>query len=1446
MVTNIFQWRSLKTRVTLVTLAIFIGGIWSLAFYASRMLHEDMQRLLGEQQFASATFIARDLDQELGDRLHALETISGRLHPTELDNASGLQKFLEDRTIFQGLFNAGVVIYRRDGTAIAEVPRTGERIGVNYMKRNVIAAALNEGRATISPPVVDNLLLAPALAMAVPIRDAQGIVIGALSGETNMDRPNFLDKIKEGRYGKTGGYLLIAPQHRLIITATDTSRIMQKLPAPGAHPLIDRFIQGFEGYTVFVNPMGVEVLSSAVRVPVTGWILATTLPTEEAFAPIRAMQRHMLLATILLTLLAGSLTWWFLKRQLTPLSVAVGALTSMSGSKQPLLPLPITRLDEIGDLIGGFNRLLGTLNHRETLLRQILDTSSVAIFLVDLNGRITQANQRMAEMFGCSLEALEGSEYVTLVHPSERDIARQKMLALLASTIPAVDLDRRYWRADHSEFWGRLTGKRFFDANGEEHGLVGVIADITERKQAQDVLRASEERSHAIAESAFDAIITADEAGRIVGWNPAAERIFGYTESEIIGQALTQLMSARDRDAHLAGFHRARTDGVPGVLGKRIEVTGVRKDASEFPMDLTRSKWVGQGGLFFTGIVRDISERRAQETQLKLAAQVFAQAREGITVTDAQRNIIMVNEAFTGISGYTEAEVLGKNPRVMSSGRQDPEFYRAMWALINTEGHWAGEIWNRHKNGTVYAEWLEISVLRDAKGQVTHYAGTFSDLSASKAAENRIQWLSHFDALTGLPNHAMLEDRTTLAISMMQRANEPLTMMLVGFDHFRSVNDALGPQVGDTLLMEMAKRLSHALREQDTVARSGGKEFVLVLPGTSSGGAAHLAAELLWKLAEPYDLGDQETTLTASIGIATYPDNGGDFNTLFKAAVIALHRAQALGRDSFHFYSEDIYQQVLAREHMTKALRHAVKLDQLQLVYQPLVDLQTGQISGMEALLRWQHPELGAVSPAQFIPLAEESGLIKNIGEWVLRRACRDIRNWLDSGLTIPPVAINVSPLQFRDPDLVAQVRNALSGSRLDAGLIYIEVTESALMDNVPGSEAMLKELKDLGIKLSLDDFGTGYSSLSYLKRFSFDKVKIDQSFVRDVATSQSDNVLVKVIISMAHGLGMKVVAEGVETEAQCEIMRSSVCDEIQGYFFSRPVSAPGIEKLFAEGRQLPPHLLRLQKPQRTLLLVDDEPNIVASLKRLFRRDGLLILTASSGAEGLDMLSRYKVDVIISDQRMPGMSGVEFLRAAKASHPGTIRIVLSGFTELQSVTDAINEGAVYRFLTKPWDDEQLREHVQQAFAYKELQEENEQLNIKIRTTNQELVAANRQLGEVLQQAHHQLGRDETSLAIMREALQHIPLPVIGVDKDGLMALVNTAAERLFAREGPLLGIELASTLPTLDATLAISAEGLPHELLIEGNNYLVKWDTMGAHSRSQGKLVTFTPSGART
>lgn len=530
-----FQWRSLKTRVTLFTLAIFLTGIWSLTFYAGRILREDLQRLLGDQQFSTVSLLAAQVNQELGDRFNALEYVAASVSPAMLGNPATLQALLEQRAHFQSLFSGGVIALGLDGTVIADVPRSTGRIGLNLMNSDSIATTLKQGKAATGRPVMGRKLRTPIFDMTVPIRNAQGKVIGALVGVIDLSKPNFLDKITESRYGKTGGYLLVERDTRMIVTATDKRRIMEALPAPGISPLIDRFMQGFEGYGVFVNPLGVEVLSSSKDVPVAGWNLAALLPTDEVFAPIRAMQQRMLLAAIFFTLLAGGLTWWLsqwmLRRQLSPMLDATRALAKLSVTNQPLTPLPITGQDEIGELIGGFNSLLDTLAQRETLLRQILDTSSVAIFLVDKEGRITQANQRMAEMFGCSVDELVGNEYVALVHPTERDAGRQKMLALLASEIASVDLERLYWRADHTEFWGNLTGKRFIDASGQDRGLVGVIADITRRKRMEEELRRQNNLLSAIIENFPGGISVIDADLRLVAHNALFKQLLDFPDS---------------------------------------------------------------------------------------------------------------------------------------------------------------------------------------------------------------------------------------------------------------------------------------------------------------------------------------------------------------------------------------------------------------------------------------------------------------------------------------------------------------------------------------------------------------------------------------------------------------------------------------------------------------------------------------------------------------------------------------------------------------------------------------------------------------------------------------------------------------------------------------------------------------------------------------------------
>ncbi len=484
-----FSRNSLKTRVTMFTLLIFLISIWSLAFYASRMLHADMRQLLGEQQSSTLKIVATATEHELRDRLEALEKVAAGFSPALLANRSALQENLDRRPVFQELFNGGVFVTGLDGIALASEPLSLQRHGVSYLDRDYIVDTLSQGKPVIGRPVFGKKRGVPVFGMAAPIRDAQGHVVGAVAGVTNLAASNFLAQLTGNRYGKEGGYVLLAPQYRMIVAATDRSLILHQLPAPGVNRLIDEHVRGITSTTIGTNAQGVDVLTSMMPIPVADWGLVVSLPLDEAFAPIRAMQMRLLLATCLLTLLAGGLTWWMLKRQLAPLLAASDALAAVAHTRQAWQPLPIARKDEIGNLIRGFNHLQEELGQREALLQKVLDTSSVAIFLIDPLGRITQANHRMAEMFGYSVQSLLELEYVALVDPAERDVVRQQKGELQRGLIPNLNLDRMYWRSDQSKFWGHLTATRFIDADGKDRGILGVIVDITDRKHTEEVVR---------------------------------------------------------------------------------------------------------------------------------------------------------------------------------------------------------------------------------------------------------------------------------------------------------------------------------------------------------------------------------------------------------------------------------------------------------------------------------------------------------------------------------------------------------------------------------------------------------------------------------------------------------------------------------------------------------------------------------------------------------------------------------------------------------------------------------------------------------------------------------------------------------------------------------------------------------------------------------------------
>ena len=547
-------------------------------------------------------------------------------------------------------------------------------------------------------------------------------------------------------------------------------------------------------------------------------------------------------------------------------------------------------------------------------------------------------------------------------------------------------------------------------------------------------------------------------------------------------------------------------------------------------------------------------ERKRAEMQLHLVANVFENGTESIMITNSQGLIVRVNQAFCQTTGYSEAEALGRNPSMLASGRHGSEFFNAMWTAVKADGQWRGEIWNRRKDGTIYPEVLTISLLHDSSGAIANYVAIATDISRLKKDEEHIRQLIDFDPLTALPNRRFLRDRVELALGHAQRHGEPLALMFLDLDRFKNVNDSLGHHIGDALLVQVAQRLTSLLRDEDLVCHMGGDEFVLLCPDMDATEAAHMAEKVQMISAPPYLIEQQELAITFSIGIALYPSDGDAFEALQTSADTAMYRAKQAGRNTYRFFTAEMQAQSTRTLQLENGLRRALELDQLYLVYQPQVSLHSDQVVGIEALLRWQHPTLGLVSPVEFIPIAEDNGLILPIGEWVLRTATRQMRAWLDVGLPLQQMAVNLSAVQFRHANLPGMVSQVLAEANLPPQYLELELTEGVAMNDPLGAIAVMNNLHARGVRMSIDDFGTGYSSLNYLKRFKVYKLKIDQSFVRDITEDPDDKAIVVAVIALARSLGFLTIAEGVETPGQLAFLRAQGCDEVQGYFYSKPV----------------------------------------------------------------------------------------------------------------------------------------------------------------------------------------------------------------------------------------------------------------------------------------------------
>ena len=785
------------------------------------------------------------------------------------------------------------------------------------------------------------------------------------------------------------------------------------------------------------------------------------------------------------------------------------------------------------------------------------------------------------------------------------------------------------------------------------------------------------------------------------------------------------------------------------------------------------------------------------------------------------------------------------------------------------------------------------------------YLITLACLAELRQAQQRIEELVNFDEVTGLANRNHLLQRIGASQRSAVRDSQQLALLAITLPRITELASSMGFGAGDALAMALAARLRQQCQPHERVAHLGGADFALLTarqPVLDSAALLHRAGQLRHALQQPVPLGDSEILPSCRIGIACFPQDGSNAASLLEAAQTACAQAQAnaladvpgaagatntagaadapgaagsapaawpggtgtgtgtgpgpgtgtsfgtpnAGIALYHAASAPL---ALRNLQIESALRHALRRHEFTLVYQPQVDLASGKIVGAEALLRWQSAECGEVPPDVFIPVAERTGLIAAIGDWVIHQACTQIMLWRAQGLPALRVGINISPLQFQLGDVASSIHRALAATGAPASALGVELTESALLHDGERVAATLHALRASGIEIALDDFGTGFSSLGRLRSLPIDLLKIDRCFVSDVTAAPDSASLTRSIINLAHGLQIPVLAEGVETAGQLKMLAANGCDRIQGYLFSRPLKPEALAEMLRNGQRMTSHLAPQPVRQRTLLLVDDEPNILAALRRLFRPAGYQLLTAGSGLDALELLATHPVDVILTDQRMPGISGVELLRRAKALSPHSIRMTLSGFTDLQSIIDAVNESAVYKFLIKPWDDARLLEHVAQAFAQKELADENRRLQAELHRAHAEQATLNQRLAQLVGQQRAQADLLQAGADSVRDLVDLLPAAVFGVGADGMLAYLNQPAASLLPDALAGLGGDPSPELAQLLATLHRAAtphSSAGHRVLVRQQPHRAWLKAMPAPAMAPVTTATAAPVTAAT
>jgi diguanylate cyclase (GGDEF)-like protein/PAS domain S-box-containing protein len=1139
---------SIRTHLLLLVMAVSIPIAVAIAYD----IYDDMQENIARTKLQLRTLaqtMAKNLDNKILNTQHTLERLATRprvrqLDPEQCDDV--LEEVQHTDPDFANLFVTDL-----NGRMVCSVLKHPNPLLAHVTIMPWFQQFRQQSGFMIGDPGHGRLSGRQVTVYSQPVLNDKKAIIGGIHLPIDL---HFYDpRLPVQSLPLDSRFGVFTPQGILVWRNLDPEKVIGTRPdADAARKIVEVRDGEFESVSVD----HVMRYFSVASMPHSGMVAFVGVPVDSIQAQARQhalTESGLYLACIGLLCLLASL----IARRITIPVRKLAAIAQQAHNGDLSVRAAPVGPREVVEVAQEFNHLLATLQNSNAQLLAFLDNRAVIAWLKDENGVLQFASDNFLNRFGLQREAVIGKNEFDIWPDEFARQYRQNDQTMLTQGCPLEVVEAVQQGNGELSWW--LCNKFIFKRHDGVRLLGGLAVDITENRRAELRVRESESRYERAINGANDGIWEWDIVNNAEYLSPRYKQLLGYEDGELpnVRESFTDQLHPDERAHVFEAIRSHLAHEQPYALEMRLRC---KNGAYRWFFARGQARWdEADQPVLLAGSITDITERKRVESDLRIAAIAF-EAQEGMCVTDLTGNILRVNRAFTRITGFDAHEVMGKNPRLLKSGRHNAEFFQAMWAALAQNGAWEGEIWNRRKDGEVYPEYLIITAVKDHGEQVSHYVATFNDITKNKAAETEIMSLAFYDPLTRLPNRRLLLDRLKQALASSTRSGHEGGILFIDLDNFKILNDTLGHNMGDMLLLQVAQRLSSSVRDADTVARLGGDEFVVMLEDLSKDSfeaaaqTESVGKKILAALNRPYLLNHHEHRCSASIGATLFSNHETSIDELLQQADIAMYQAKNIGRNVMCFFDPQMQTAIAERAALENELHKVLLAGQFRLFYQVQVDHEN-KVVGAEALLRWLHPQRGLIPPGHFIPVAEETGLILPIGEWVLETACAQLKLWqLEPAMCELVVAVNVSAKQFRQANFVAQVKAIVEAAEINPARLKLELTESMLQDKIELTIETIMALKQIGVQFSLDDFGTGYSSLQYLKKLPLDQLKIDQSFIRDLATDANDKAIVRTIIAMAKALNLEVIAEGVETEEQRRILMQKGCRNFQGYLFGKPM----------------------------------------------------------------------------------------------------------------------------------------------------------------------------------------------------------------------------------------------------------------------------------------------------